>query len=65
VNVSYTTLAPGGIPGGGVARTVEAADGIMVDVDSDGIVLGVEVIGDGDWVDGLAALAMSGRLRVV
>jgi uncharacterized protein YuzE len=65
VNVSYTTLAPGGIPAGGVARTVEAADGIMVDVDSDGIVLGVEVIGDGDWVDGLSALAMSGRLRVV
>jgi uncharacterized protein YuzE len=60
VNVSYTTLAPGG----DVARTVEATEWIWVDVDSDGRILGVEVIGDGDWVNGLAALAMTGRLRV-
>ena len=64
MNVSYTTLAPDGIPDGGVARTVEAAAGIMVDVDAEGRVLGVEVIGDGDWVNGLVALAMAGRLRV-
>jgi uncharacterized protein YuzE len=60
VNVSYTTLAAGG----DVARTVEATEWIWVDVDSDGRVLGVEVIGDGDWVNGLVALAMTGRLRV-
>jgi uncharacterized protein YuzE len=64
VNVSYTDLAPGGIPDGGVVRTVEATEWIWVDVDSDGRVLGVEVIGDGNWLDGLAALAMTGRLRV-
>jgi uncharacterized protein YuzE len=62
---SYVTLAPGGIPPGGVARTIEATEGIMVDVDANGTVLGIEVIGDGNWVDGLVALAMTGRLRVV
>ena len=61
---SYTTLAPGGKPDGVVARTVEATESIWVDVDNDGTVLGVEVIGDGNWLDGLAALAMKGRLRV-
>ena len=64
MNVSYTTLVPGGIPPGGVSRTVEAAEGINVDLDADGRVLGIEVIGDGDWTDGLVALAMTGRLRV-
>jgi len=61
---SYATLAHGGIPPGGVARTVEATESIMVDVDADGTVLGVEVIGEGNWADGLVALAMTGRLRV-
>jgi len=61
---SYATLAPGGIPPGGVARTVEVSDSINVDLDEDGTVLGVEVIGEGNWVDGLVALAMTGRLRV-
>jgi uncharacterized protein YuzE len=65
VKASYTPLVLGGIPDGSVARTVEAADGIMVDVDSDGRVLGVEVIGDGDWMDGLVALAIKGRLAVL
>lgn len=65
MDVSYTALAPGGIPPGGVARTVEAGGGIYVDVDADGTVLGVEVIGEGDWLDGLAILAMKGRLCVV
>lgn len=65
MDVSYATLAPGGIPDGGVARTIEATESIWVDVDTDGKVLGIEVIGEGNWVDGLAALAMKGRLRVV
>ena len=64
MDVSYATLAPGGIPPGGVACTVEATERIWVDVDADGTVVGVEVIGEGNWVDGLVALAMTGRLRV-
>ena len=61
----YVTLAPGGIPAGGVARTVEAADDIDVDLDSEGRVLGVEIHADVDWRDGLAALAAAGQLAVV
>jgi uncharacterized protein YuzE len=57
---SYAYLAEGEF-----GRTVEVSDSIMVDVDPDGKPLGVEVIGDGDWRDGLAVLAMTGRLRVV
>ena len=64
MEVSYATLAPGGIPDGGVARTIWVTESILVDVDADGKVLGVEVIGEGNWLDGLAALAMKGRLRV-
>lgn len=60
VGASYATLADGDI-----ARTVEATGSIMVDVDAEGKVLGVEVIGKGSWLDGLAALAIQGRLRVV
>lgn len=58
--VSYCRLAEGKVD-----RTAEATESILVDVDADGKVLGVEVIGDGNWLDGLAALAMKGRLRVV
>lgn len=64
MNVSYVTLAPGGIPDGGVASTIEATDSIHVDIGADRTILGVEVIGDGNWVDGLVALAMKGRLRI-
>jgi uncharacterized protein YuzE len=63
--VSYTDLTSSGIPPGGVARTIEVTDSIMVDVDVEGRVLGVEVIGDGNWVDGIVKLVMIGRLRVV
>ena len=61
MDVSYARLAEGD-----VARTVEAPAGSLahVDVDADGRILGVEVIGSGDWRDALAALAMTGRLRV-
>lgn len=59
VFAAYTTLRPGS-----VARTVEVNDGLNVDVDSEGRVLGVEVIGEGDWRDALAFLAAQGRLRV-
>lgn len=56
---SYTYLFDGE-----VARTIEVSDSMNVDVDTEGRPLGVEVIGDGDWTDGLVALAMTGRLRV-
>lgn len=65
VNVSYTTLVPYQVPPGGVAYTIEATDDILVDVDVEGRVLGTEVIGDGNWVDGIIKLVMSGRLRAV
>ena len=49
---------------GDIASTVEAREDILVDIDADQTVLGVEVIGGADWTDGLVALAMAGRLRV-
>ena len=49
---------------GEIASTVEAREDINVDIDADRTVLGVEVIGDACWTDGLVALAMAGRLRV-
>ena len=59
MDVSYVDLRPGGI-----ARTVEVTPSLLVDTEADGTVLGVEVIGGGNWLDALAALAMQGRLRV-
>ena len=50
---------------GGVARTVEAGDGFHVDLDDQDRIIGVETYGDDtDWRNGLAALAMTGRLTV-
>lgn len=49
---------------GEIACTAEARPDILVDLDANRRVLGIEVIGDGDWTDGLVALAMAGRLRV-
>jgi hypothetical protein len=47
---------------GAVARTVSVRDdAALVDVDSDGFVLGVEVLDGGDWRDALANLARAGR----
>jgi hypothetical protein len=40
-------------------------NGHAEDAEADRRILGVEVIGDRDWLDGLASLAMQGRLAVV
>ena len=64
MQVSYADLKPGGIVPGDIDRTVEATGNIHVDIDENRTILGVEVIGGGNWVDGLVALAMQGRLRV-
>lgn len=59
MEASYTRLAEGEI-----AATVEAAEDVLVDIDADRTVLGIEVIGGADWQRGLVALAIAGRLRV-
>jgi uncharacterized protein YuzE len=59
VNACYAKLREGT-----VARTVEVSDFEMIDVDCDGQVLGVEVIGGTDWEGVLVRLAMDGRLRI-
>jgi uncharacterized protein YuzE len=65
MTVSYTDLTPGGIPAGAVDRTIDAGGGVYVDIGADRAILGVEVIGERNWLDGLAALAMQGRLAVL
>jgi uncharacterized protein YuzE len=60
VNATYAKLREGK-----VARTVEVSDSEMVDVDSDGCVLGIEVLGGTDWEGVLVSLAMAGRLKVL
>ncbi len=50
---------------GAVARTIEVSDSVMVDVDSDGLVLGVETLDGSDWRDALVVLARSGGLHAV
>lgn len=59
VDASYVYLF-----GGDIACTAEARPDILVDLAADRTVLGIEVIGDASWTDGLVALAMAGRLRV-
>lgn len=49
---------------GAVARAVEVTDGIMIDVDDQDRIVGVETLGGVDWRDGLVTLAMSGRLAI-
>ena len=62
---SYACLREGGIPDGGVARTICVGDSIIVDLDAQDRVIGVETLGEGiDWRDGLVKLAMAGRLAV-
>lgn len=48
-----------------VARTILASDEVMVDVDGDGRIIGVEVLDGSDWRDALVILAREGRLAVV
>ena len=60
VNACYAYL----FPGRAVARTIEVADTIMVDVDADGCPVGVETLDGSDWTGALVSLAMRGRLRI-
>jgi uncharacterized protein YuzE len=55
---SYTYLLEGN-----VSRTVAVSESLNVDVGADGRLLGVEVIGDGDWTAALVTLAMRGGSR--
>jgi hypothetical protein len=57
--VGYTHLREGA-----VARTVEVTVSIMIDVDAEDRILGVETLDGEDWRDGLATLAMAGRLVI-
>lgn len=59
VMAMYVTLRAGE-----VARTVECGDSAHVDVDADGRVIGVEVIGGTRWTDVLVGLAAEGKLRI-
>lgn len=47
------------------ARTIEVSDSVMVDADSDGHVLGIEMLSDTDWPGVLVTLVMQGRLVLV
>ena len=49
---------------GEVARTIEVNPDIMVDLDAQDRILGVEVLGGTDWEAGLTTLAMTGRLTI-
>ena len=49
---------------GTVARTVEVSDSVMVDVDENDLILGVETLDNSRWQDALASLAMAGRLAI-
>jgi uncharacterized protein YuzE len=47
-----------------VARTVEVTSSVMVDVDAEGRLVGVETLDGSDWTGALVALAIRGRLRI-
>lgn len=57
---SYAYLHPGRT----IARTVEVTGSVMVDVDAEGCLVGVETLDGSDWTAALAALAIRGRLRI-
>lgn len=56
---AYTTLRKAE-----VARTVEVNVSVMIDVDADSRIIGVETLDGSDWRDALATLAMRGRLAI-
>jgi uncharacterized protein YuzE len=47
-----------------VARTVEVNVSVMIDVDADDLIIGVETLDGSDWRDALATLAIQGRLAI-
>lgn len=49
VNALYIYLRGETIPDGGVARTIEVEDGVNLDIDSEGLVLGMEFIDADDF----------------
>jgi uncharacterized protein YuzE len=57
--VSYARLREGQI-----ARTVQATESLLVDLDGNDRILGVETLNGEDWCDALVNLAMTGRLAV-
>lgn len=57
VNAAYVTLRQGK-----QARTVEVSSSVMIDVDAQGQVLGVELLDDGSFQDVLVSLVVDGRL---
>lgn len=56
---AYTTLRKAK-----VARTVEVNVSVMIDVDADSLIIGVETLDSSDWRDALTTLAMRGRLAI-
>lgn len=67
--VSYVQDGPYGgyayLRKGTVARTVQVTDSLLVDLDADDRILGVECLSkDVIWQDALITLAMVGRLAV-
>lgn len=49
---------------GCVARTVQVTESLLVDLDENDRVLGVETLSGEDWREALVNLAMTGRLAV-
>lgn len=47
-----------------VARTVEVNVSVMIDVDADSLIIGVETLDGSDWRDALTTLAMRGQLAI-
>ena len=47
-----------------IARTIEVTSSVMVDVDAEGRLVGVETLDGSDWTGALATLAIQGRLRI-
>lgn len=59
VNTSYVTLRSNRQ----VVRTVECAYGVLVDLDAEGMVIGIETIGDVSFEMTLLSVVMKASLR--